>query len=54
MPSGYKRELLTNGSGFGCEGFDRASYAANPESIEKAMDRMKKAVIRMPAAMKKL
>ncbi len=46
--------VLTNGSGFGCEGFVRVSYAANPESIEEAMDRMKKAVIRMPAAMKKL
>lgn len=46
--------VLTNGSGFGCEGFVRASYTANPESIEKAMDRMKTAVIKMPAAMKKL
>jgi len=45
--------VLTNGSGFGCEGFVRVSYAADPESIEKAMDRMKKAVINMPAAMKK-
>jgi len=45
--------VLTNGSGFGCEGFIRASYAADPERIEKAMDRMKKAVINLPSAKKR-
>jgi len=45
--------VLTNGSGFGCEGFVRVSYAASPENIERAMDRMKKAVINMPSAMKR-
>ena len=45
--------VLTNGSGFGCEGFIRASYAADPERIEKAMDRMKKAVIKLQLGKKK-
>jgi len=44
--------VLTNGSGFGCEGFVRVSYAASPENIERAMDRMKKAVMNMPPTMK--
>lgn len=41
--------VLTNGSGFDYEGFVRVSYAAKPESIEEAMDRMKAAVLKMPA-----
>jgi len=41
--------VLTNGSGFGCEGFIRVSYAADIAKIEEAMDRMKKAIINMPA-----
>ena len=45
--------VLTNGSGFGCEGFIRLSYATAPESIEEAMDRMKKAVIKLQAGKKK-
>jgi aspartate/methionine/tyrosine aminotransferase len=45
--------VLTNGSGFGCEGFIRLSYATAPEHIEEAMDRMKKAVIKLRAAKKK-
>jgi aminotransferase len=40
--------VLTNGSGFDYEGFIRVSYAAKPESIREAMDRMKKAVLEMP------
>jgi aspartate/methionine/tyrosine aminotransferase len=39
--------VLTNGTGFGCEGFIRLSYATAPERIEEAMDRMKKAVIKL-------
>ena len=46
--------VLTNGSGFGCEGFVRVSYATDSESIEEAMDRMKEAVIKMPSAYKEL
>jgi aspartate/methionine/tyrosine aminotransferase len=45
--------VLTNGSGFGCEGFIRLSYATDPDSIEEAMDRMKKAVIKLQSAKKK-
>lgn len=45
--------VLTNGSGFGCEGFVRVSYAANLKSIEEAMKRMKKAVIGLPSSMRK-
>jgi len=45
--------VLTNGSGFGCEGFIRLSYATDPESIEEAMDRMKKAVIKLQSGRKK-
>jgi aspartate/methionine/tyrosine aminotransferase len=45
--------VLTNGSGFGCEGFIRLSYATAPESIEEAMDRMKKAVIKLQSGKKK-
>jgi aspartate aminotransferase len=45
--------VLTNGSGFGSEGFIRLSYAADPKLIEEAMDRVKKAVINMPKAMGK-
>ena len=45
--------VLTNGSGFGYEGFVRLSYATAPEKIEEAMDRMKKAVNNLPIAMKK-
>ncbi|NQU04066.1 MAG: aminotransferase class I/II-fold pyridoxal phosphate-dependent enzyme, partial [Syntrophaceae bacterium] len=40
--------VLTNGSGFGCEGFIRVSYAADIAKIEEAMDRMKKAIVNMP------
>ena len=40
--------VLTNGSGFGCEGFVRVSYAADPKLIVEAMRRMKEAVIKMP------
>ncbi len=40
--------VLTNGSGFGCEGFVRVSYAADIAKIEEAMDRMKKAIVNMP------
>ena len=39
--------VLTNGSGFGCEGFIRVSYAADPAKIEQAMKRMKQAVIKL-------
>ena len=45
--------VLTNGSGFGCEGFIRLSYATDPDSIQEAMDRMKKAVIKLQSAKKK-
>ncbi|MGD8226308.1 MAG: pyridoxal phosphate-dependent aminotransferase [Desulfobacteraceae bacterium] len=45
--------VLTNGTGFGCEGFIRLSYAADPDSIEEAMDRMKKAVIKLQSSKKK-
>jgi aspartate/methionine/tyrosine aminotransferase len=45
--------VLTNGSGFGCEGFIRLSYATHPDSIEEAMDRMKKAVIKLQSSKKK-
>jgi aspartate/methionine/tyrosine aminotransferase len=45
--------VLTNGSGFGCEGFIRLSYATAPERIEEAMDRMKKAVIKLRAGKRK-
>lgn len=45
--------VLTNGSGFGCEGFIRISYAAAPAKIEEALKRMKKAVIHMPSSVKK-
>jgi len=45
--------VLTNGSGFGSEGFIRVSYAADPKNIDEAMDRVKKAVINMPSAMRK-
>lgn len=45
--------VLTNGSGFDYEGFVRVSYAAEPESIEEAMDRMKKAVLKLSSAKKK-
>jgi aminotransferase len=45
--------VLTNGSGFGCEGFIRLSYATDPASIEEAMDRMKKAVIKLQSGKKK-
>ncbi|MDA2933242.1 pyridoxal phosphate-dependent aminotransferase [Acidobacteria bacterium AH-259-D05] len=41
--------VLTNGSGFNYEGFIRLSYAAQPESIEEALERMKKAVANMPS-----
>jgi aminotransferase len=41
--------VLTNGSGFDYEGFVRVSYAAEPESIEEAMDRMKAAVLKLRA-----
>jgi aminotransferase len=39
--------VLTNGSGFGCEGFVRVSYAADPIQIEEGMRRMKKAVLKL-------
>ena len=45
--------VLTNGTGFGCEGFIRLSYATAPESIEEALDRMKKAVIKLQSGKKK-
>lgn len=45
--------VLTNGSGFDYEGFVRISYAAKPDDIERAMERMKKAVLEMPAALRK-
>lgn len=45
--------VLTNGSGLGYEGFVRVSYCADPEKIEEAMDRMKKAVLKMPSSMKR-
>jgi aspartate/methionine/tyrosine aminotransferase len=45
--------VLTNGTGFGCEGFIRLSYATDTESIEKAMERMKKAVINLQSGKKK-
>ena len=44
--------VLTNGSGFDYEGFVRLSYAAETSTIEEAMDRMKEAVLKMPAALK--
>ena len=45
--------VLTNGSGFGYEGFIRLSYATAPEKIEEAMDRMKKAIIKLQAGKEK-
>jgi aspartate/methionine/tyrosine aminotransferase len=45
--------VLTNGTGFGCEGFIRLSYATDPDSIEEAMERMKKAVIKLQTNKKK-
>ncbi len=45
--------VLTNGSGFGCEGFIRVSYAADIAKIQEAMDRMKKAIVKMPSSLKK-
>lgn len=45
--------VLTNGSGFDYEGFIRLSYAAKPSDIEEAMDRMKKAVLKMPSALER-
>jgi len=45
--------VLTNGTGFGHEGFVRASYAADPRNIEEGMARMKKAVLRLLSAPKK-
>jgi aspartate/methionine/tyrosine aminotransferase len=39
--------VLTNGSGLGYEGFVRVSYCADPKNLEEAMDRMKKAVLKM-------
>ena len=45
--------VLTNGTGFGCEGFVRASYAADPRNIEEGMRRMKKAVINLPPSLRK-
>lgn len=44
--------VLANGSGFDYEGFVRLSYAATSESIQEAMDRMKKAAAAMPASLK--
>jgi aspartate/methionine/tyrosine aminotransferase len=44
--------VLTNGSGLGYEGFVRVSYCADPEKIEEAMDRMKKAVLKMKSSKK--
>jgi len=44
--------VLTNGSGFDYEGFIRVSYAAKPEIIEEAMERMKKAMETLPASLK--
>ena len=45
--------VLTNGSGFGSEGFVRVSYAADPKKIEEAMRRMKQAVLKLSPPMKK-
>jgi aminotransferase len=45
--------VLTNGSGFGCEGFVRASYSASPKNIEEGMRRMKAAVTKLIASKKK-
>ena len=44
--------VLTNGSGLGYEGFVRVSYCADPEKIEEAMDRTKKAVLKMKSSKK--
>jgi aspartate/methionine/tyrosine aminotransferase len=44
--------VLTNGSGFDYEGFVRVSYAVNPQTIDKAMDRMKAAVLKLRARKK--
>lgn len=44
--------VLTNGSGFDYEGFVRVSYAVDPETINKAMDRMKAAVVKLRAGKK--
>jgi len=43
--------VLTNGSGFGSEGFVRVSYAADLKKIEEAMRRMKQAVLKLPLSM---
>jgi len=45
--------VLTNGSGLGYEGFVRISYCADPKLIEEAMERMKKAVIKLQASKRK-
>jgi len=44
--------VLTNGSGLGYEGFVRVSYCADPKNLEEAMDRMKKAVLKMRSSKK--
>lgn len=44
--------VLTNGSGFGYEGFVRVSYAADPKKIEEAMRRMKQAVLGLPSSIR--
>lgn len=44
--------VLTNGSGFDYEGFIRVSYAVSLETIDKAMDRMKAAVLKLRAGKK--
>jgi len=45
--------VLTNGSGFDYEGFVRISYAAKPAIIQQAMERMKQAVMNLPAYLAK-
>lgn len=45
--------VLTNGSGFGCEGFVRASYSASPKNIKEGMRRMKEAVAKLMASKRK-
>ncbi len=44
--------VLANGSGFGCEGFIRFSYAADIQEIEEALKRIKEAVVGIPAKLK--
>ena len=40
--------LTANGSGFGTEGFIRLSYATKIKQIDEALDRIQKALAKLP------